>query len=973
MSSNFFSLKTAEWENTAECHNKLSKNVNGLTILHLNIRSMDKHFEELIVLVNELKNIPDLIVCTETRNVNIDLYSITGYNAYYNDGNINKNDGVITYVKSNLKQEHKVETIGTCSINSITITKNQISYEVMGVYKSPSINEILFTREMDDYLSHMNSNHEKIIIGDINIDILNTNSHISTGYLDMMAINGFIPLINKPTRVTSTSATCIDHCFVKTSRPVETITTGILHSGITDHFPIIMQTQENCQSNRKAEHKTIETVNYKKFRSILMDTDWSQLYNLNDCNKCAMMLHSILMEAKSRSSVQRKIRKETRKPWITPNLVNLIKKRDKLHKMALKSNDGQLQDEFKHFRNIVNTNLKKARYHYFKDQIQDNKSQKDIWNMVNNFMLNRKQKGKNMQDVNIINPDGQLTKTDKETANIFNEYFTNVGQTLAQRIPHKNFNYESMTRNLNSFLLLPVSVQEIFGEIMLLKEKKSPGYDGLTTRLIKNVADIIASPLAHIINISFQSGIFPDIYKRAMISAIYKSGSKTQVGNYRPISVICKFGKIMEKSIHRRLTQFLTEHNIINNNQFGFREKLSTEDALTEFVKVIYENVDKSKPVSSIFIDLAKAFDTLDHKHLIKKLEYIGIRGIPKDLIENYLSHREQTVKINNVESESRILTYGVPQGTVLGPLLFILYMNDLFNVNIPGKIISFADDTSMIFEGNSWNEVMEKMKIGMTTIQDWFSNNSLTVNIDKTNFIFFGSHIDAMPVTNEIIFPHTGGLSTIKRTNHTKYLGVIIDGHLRWDEHLRKLNKKLRYLPFTLKKLRNIVSTTVLASSIYHGLFLSILRYGILTWGGACQTYISPIEILQKAAIKNIYNKPRCYPTKLLFQETRKLEIRKLFMYTVILNLTASGTFQESRMSNRTTRATTNLKLRNPKMSKSIGQRSFTFIGHKIVNEMPTSLRSQLLHYEDKNKFNIKNQVTIWLNEIDIRKFELF
>lgn len=840
----------------------------------------------------------------------------------------------------------------------------------MGIYKSPTLKEIDFIADMEDYLNQVDprNNVEQIIIGDLNIDILDNTSRISTGYLDMLAINGFVPLINKPTRVTHTTSTCIDHCFIKTNKAIDSILSGIIVSGITDHYPIIMTTQSDGNSGTKNGPNSKESLNLKKFRNIISNVDWTEFYGLGNGDQCAETLHEIINNAKLQSTTMKITSKKNKNPWITPGIIRSIKYRDKLHKAAMKSKNQIIQDQYKKYRNLLNTIMKKARYSFYKRQIEKTQDQKDIWNMINSFMLNRKTRKKS-QNTKLLKPDGSRTSTDHETANVFNDYFVNVGKNLARQIKYKNYDYSSMNRVMNSFLLHPVTSQEIYQEIMILKDQKAPGFDQFTSPLIKSVADLIAEPLTHTINVCFRTAKFPRIYKKAVITTIYKSGKKELVNNHRPISVISKFGKIMEKTIYKRLVQFLNEHNVINNKQYGFRQHISTEDALAQFINSIYEKMDKSKPVAAIFIDLAKAFDTLDHNHLLKKLEYQGIRGLPHELMKDYLSSREQTVKIGDSQSDVQIMTYGVPQGTVLGPLLFILYMNDLFECKIRGQITAFADDTSIVFSGRSWTEVIENMEVGISIVQEWFSNNSLTVNIQKTNFILFGSHIDATPSIQELTFTHAGGEETLKRTNCTKYLGVMIDGHLRWDEHLKWLNNKLRYLPLTLGKLRNIIGTKILANTIYHALFLSILRYGIITWGGCNTTHISGIEILQKAALKKIYDKPRTYPSKLLFQETQQLTIRQLYILRISLYLAKLGELYEQRITGRVTRAATNLQIKNPKMSKTVGQQNFKYIGSKVINLMPTNLRRKLLLFENKYNVTIKNEIIFWLRNTDIEQ----
>lgn len=341
--------------------------------------------------------------------------------------------------------------------------------------------------------------------------------------------------------------------------------------------------------------------------------------------------------------------------------------------------------------------------------------------------------------------------------------------------------------------LKPITQNELIVIISKLKTNSSSGPDGISSKLIKNIHPFITSPLAHIINLIFKNGKLPYQWKESIITPVYKSGRRDDISNYRPISIINNFAKIFEHSLKIRLTKYLNDNQVLTDRQFGFMSGSSTENAVLDFMKEIIGSLDRSEKCLAIFLDLAKAFDTVDHGMLLDKLHNYGVRGPTYNVLKDYLSHRTQRVRINNDLSEAMEVRMGIPQGTVLGPILFLVYINSIGFINgFGGHIVSFADDTALVFTANNWNEVYEKSEKGLRCIQIWLSYNLLSLNVKKTKFITFSLLMNNQPCQNTLnihgedcVDSVNCSCPVIEKTESIRYLGIIVDPHIRWDDQV--------------------------------------------------------------------------------------------------------------------------------------------------------------------------------------------
>lgn len=324
----------------------------------------------------------------------------------------------------------------------------------------------------------------------------------------------------------------------------------------------------------------------------------------------------------------------------------------------------------------------------------------------------------------------------------------------------------------------------------------------------------------------------------------------------------------------------------------------------------------------------------------MKLIEEIGIRGNANELLKSYLTNRTQVTKINGAISDERVIKCGVPQGTVLGPILFLLYVNNLYENSNGGKIISYADDTVIIYRGKTWTEVKQKAEEGFTKLLKWFHNHLLTINYEKTKYMSFSYHKNMQPSFRKLKIETQPQQIEIDNTNNIKYLGIHLDCHLRWDIQADKLNAKLRKLLYKFKILSQVLSTKQI-TTVYYALAQALLQYGILGCGTIHKVYYTPIEILQKRLLKIMFKKSRYYSSSALYEETKILDPRQILLKKVLIfhhqNLNSSSKIDHQY----NTRMKVLGKYNTKRATKSIGMRSLTHMGTRLHNTLPAEIRN--------------------------------
>ena len=402
----------------------------------------------------------------------------------------------------------------------------------------------------------------------------------------------------------------------------------------------------------------------------------------------------------------------------------------------------------------------------------------------------------------------------------------------------------------SSFNFICITLQETIDALNDIKFSQSPGIDGISIKLLKDASNIVAGPLVNIFNVSLQRAIFPNDWKLAKVTPIFKEGNKADCGNYRPISVISAVAKLFEKLVYRQLSSFLTLNGILVEQQSGFRHKHSTETALLSSTNEWLFNMDRGLLSGVLFLDLKKAFDTVDHHILLSKLELYGIKGTSLKRFESYLFGRNQICSVNSRMSSVRQLKCGVPQGSNLGPILFLLYINDFPNCLETTKANLFADDTNLSCEGFSPYEIEIKLNKDIENVHRWLTANKLSLNMKKTEFMIIGSRHHLTTIENSPVL--TLGGNNVKRVFQKKSLGMILDEQLKWDKHNDKQCKIISNNIALLKRARSFVSRDSLIK-MYNAVVWPHFNYCSTIWNDGCYSIIDKLFKLQKRAARVI------------------------------------------------------------------------------------------------------------------------
>ena len=908
-----------KYSNIDETISKMNSN-KGLKLLSWNIGSLASKFLKFKEFLNsfQMENcFFDIIALTEVWSLrDSNLFQIDNYNMVLKS-RVNSNGGGVCFF---IKKEIPYKEINNLSIFEEKVIES-LSLEldlgknnkiiVSNIYRSNCVHINLTQSEQNDrflnYFSSMQAEMSSLkypsyIMGDLNYDLLKFETHEKTKVLlENSFANGFLELISYPTRLCHSTETLIDHLYTNDIKTK--FESSIIISDISDHFPIfhIIYNKEKVSNPTFVRSQNFNAEKVAAFKEQLSRVDWNTVINQDDTQLAYDNFYGIFNRLYTHHFPIKHIRFDKNihniEPFMSRSILKSRKTKFELAEIKLRFPTEANISKYNQYRKCYDKVIRAAKKLYFKHSFEQNKNNlRKTWDILREAIRKKNDKTSLIKE---IYSDGLLFSNNIDISNKFNEYFTNVADNITNNLnPSDRDCSYYLTESNSNFLFDQINSYDLIKIVSGLESKASQDMFGLSNNLIKKVIDNIALPLTHIFNLSLQSGIIPNELKMAKVIPIFKLNSKdaellSDMSNYRPISLLSIFSKILEKIVALKLTEYLNANNLLYKHQYGFQKQKSTVQPIIHLLNEIVNNSNEKKVSIGVFCDLKKAFDCCSHRILLTKLAKLGVKNRELKWFENYLKNRQQFVSVNNENSNMRFISKGVPQGSILGPLLFLIYINDLAKCTNLITLL-FADDTTFLISGKNMCEVVELLNIELKKISYWFRTNELSLHPSKTKFVIFSKNDENLNFHDvNIVVNHNNDnqnnedlitkLSCVNINNDTpaiKFLGVYLDPKLNFKYHIDMIHSKISRSLYAINTAKHLIDKTAL-KTLYNSLIHSHLNYCIPIWGSAAKSHLNKLELQQKRAVRIISNSNYNAHTVPIFKLLNILPISEQMKYS--------------------------------------------------------------------------------------------
>lgn len=907
-----------------------------LSVMQINVQrvcNLNK-FRDLCIYLESITYKPDIVVLTETwiTKGTESLYEIDGYSSHHCCRSY-PSAGIAVYFKTHLRFTITEKSNAQVSVMSMKITGVEDSRATLtlSAFYMPDCRDFPdLESNLDRLLSSVTGQH--LIVGDFNINILNSTS-ISRNYINTIESYGYE--IKNRFQTRPVSGSCIDHLIANFD---DTVCVTV-ENDISDHNGTFIFCPNRLGETRPRGFitKSRTKVNYEQIKEDI------EGFTLEHSSPESMFssLHSHLMNTvqQNTSTTIIKVKRNNIKAasWINERLLKLSrrkhrllrKRRSNVHSHNLEERIAEVSRTVSELKHEL---MERDKYAKFGPQVDYKKKWRNL-----NALLGRKTKKPGPYEIR--DSDGSLATDPKEMADALNHHFMNIPSVSSQENTRNIFRHSQ-----GSFFMQPTDPAEVFTLIMNTKPKNSVGWDGIPMNVIKACANVLSELLSIIFNSCIESGYYPKELKTAKVVPVFKKGDTREMGNYRPISILPALNKIFEKLIYSRLVDYLDHISFFHSRQYGFRSGASTTTCAIDLLEHVYHEINKGNIVTGVFLDLSKAFDMVIHDKLLLKLDACGIRGVPADLISNYLSGRDQYVTLSGSSSRTLSVEKGVPQGSCLGPLFFLVYINDIGELHLQGEPYLYADDTSLFYSSASVNLNILKAQSDLDNLNSFFNANGLQLNAGKTKLMHLTS---SKRTIHGSVIQLKVNEQVVETVSSFRYLGLILDAHLTWKDHNEGIVDKIKPIIGLLYRAKDLLTKDV-KMMIYYSMIHSALSYMIVLWGASSYAHLKPIQVLQNRALRNIHELPFLEPRITMYErpEVKVLPIRGAYE-SALCSFVFSKLGGECRSEIAFNTATLNYHSRGsrlltkPKCNLELCKRRVGFAGPSSFNNLPDNCRS--------------------------------
>ena len=826
----------------------------GLGLLCLNVRSLVANIAYIKTLI--LRSKPDVFVATESwlkSHITDSQIILDGYRVFRCDRAQKKTGGgVAIYVKSTIS----VDILLSLSVPNqfecliVRIKLGQTNVVIAGIYRPPRAPPSAMEK-----LSHILSDYaqsELLVTGDMNSDWLSNSPSTIKEACANLNLTQLIKEFTRPNLKNLDRSTLID--IILTNRPHKYTMSGVLPLGFSDHCPVV------CIRDMKAPKTPTCFITKRNFKNFC---DQAFLHEISSSDLCLagvipdpdLALHhlaTVFNNITDKFAPFKRLRIKNRSnPWFTNVLSTELHARDRAWRAARKSKRDTDWQVFRRLRNKCRLLTTKAKSeYYFSSLVESEKNPSKFWKIVSSL-----NSGPAPALPHSINTEAGPITDKHLMCNFFNQHFIAAGNQTERSentgvvyVSAPDSSISTVEENREIFSFKEFTMSEVLFELSHIDVSKSTGEDNMVPSLLKLAAPLIAQSVTNIFNMSVASGTIPIVWKSAHVSPLFKGGDASVVNNYRPISKLSCLAKILETLIKRQLCSFLTINNILNTSQSGFRPGHSTITATSLVINDITTELDRKQKCAAIFIDLAKAFDTVDHAILVKKLASIGLDSMACSWFQNYLTNRTQAITVGDVKSNFLEVRKGVPQGSILGPILFTIYINDISKNIHHCKSHFYADDTVLYTSAPTSSEAIAYLQSAFYSIQNALEGLKLSLNVGKTKYILFSNKTKTE--TSGPILSLSG--AHIEQVSTYKYLGIWLDEDFSFKTHITNLAKKIKPKIGFLYRNRSCFSKAN-RKRVIQATIMPILDYGDILYMHTTDSNLKSLDTIYHSALRFI------------------------------------------------------------------------------------------------------------------------